>query len=110
MHVSDDQFRFGAGHVDLADKAGAGDRGIDGGAGRIHGGDGQLVAAGRLRVAVVIFAVPLEIVVAGGLFGIRRIDDFAGGIGDGQFRGFGGRRQIVGPVGLALQQRRLGRS
>src|SRR6185437_7201794 len=99
-----DQLGRTAGHVDLADSAGAGDRTGDLGAGAVGGHHAQLVGAVGELVAVYVLAVPGEAVIAGRGLAVGGEDRLAFGIGDGELGGGRGGIQIVGPGGDAARQ------
>ena len=75
-------------------------RGGDGGAAASVAADSQRVGAVGQLVAVIVLAVPVEAVVAGGGRAGAGIDGLAAGIGDGERGAGGGGAQIVVPVGL----------
>src|SRR6185503_9983361 len=100
-----DQLGRAAGHIDLADGAGAGDRAGDLIAGAVGRRHGQLVGAVGELVAVYVLAIPGEAVIAGrGLAGGGE-DGVALGVGDGELGGGRGGVQAVGPGGGAARER-----
>src|SRR6185503_20023639 len=105
FHVAYDQLRRAAGHVDLTDGAGAGDRAGDLVAGAVGRGRGQLVGAVGELVAVQVLAVPGEAVIARCRFASGGEDGVALGVGDGELGGGRSGVQIVAPGGGAVRQR-----